>query len=72
MEQRKVRKLSDNAKIIKVTGQNNGPFDGVDCEQDCHHKDPIRKYYSAPYNGCYQSVIIGYHEYYDQVTTSWF
>ena len=32
MEQRKIRNLSDNAKIIKITGQNTGPFDGVDCE----------------------------------------
>ena len=72
MEQRKIRNLSDNAKIIKITGQNTGPFDGVDCEHDCYHKDPIRAYYSAPYNGCFQSTIIGYVEYYDAATTDWF
>jgi hypothetical protein len=36
MEQRKIRSLSNNAKIIKITGQNTGPLDGVDCEYDCH------------------------------------
>ncbi len=72
MEQRKIRNLSDNAKIIKITGQNTGPIDGVDCDLDCHHKDPIRLYYPAPYNACFQSVIIGYVEYDDEVSVSWF
>jgi len=72
MEQRRIRNLSDNAKIIKITGQNTGPIDGVDCELDCHHKDPIRVYYPAPYTGCFQSVIIGYNEYDDAKRTSRF
>ena len=66
MEQKKIRNLSTNAKTIKITGQGN------DCLHDCYHKDPIRAYYSAPYNGCFQSTIIGYVEYYDAATTSWF
>ena len=66
MEQRKVRNLSANAKTIKITGQGN------DCLHDCYHKDPIRLYYAASYNSCFQSKIIGYVEYYDAATTDWF
>lgn len=55
MEQRKVKTLSNNAKTIKISGQNVGPIDGVDCLYDCHivEKEEVKRVYHPNMMPCY-------------------
>ena len=73
MEQKKIRRLSNNAKIIRITGQNTAPPDGGDCEHDCHivEQEWVGRIYTSMIP-CYIDQYIITADYYNEHWTSAF
>lgn len=74
MEQKVVKRLDDTSKTIKVSGQNKGPLDGVDCNYDCHivEKEWVGRQYQPNMMPCYVDVYRIVADYYNQHWTSAF
>lgn len=71
MEQKIVKKLGENAKSIKVSGQATG---SDDCMYDCHiqEKELLYREYLPNQMPCYIDHYRITADYYNQSWTSWF